>query len=578
MSSPNSEPSSVRNRRSRSPPDDSPSIETDSRKGKDKVRAVSGPDREEYDKVLQQNRHMEQTIKALQDHLQNSRNRIERLENLNSDLTVENESHKNSINHLAIERQHVFEEAISLRNSNQQGNAVLAEHMKTIEERENAIAQRDDEILNLRAMQAEAQRIETEQEIEIANLRKRTEDLRNIPLQWLNTRRPSSRRKKAERPQPAINHGLRFPHSTSGVDDDVNMDAQRDGEDRLTEETIRTLILDVLQKMGIGSYKKRRPSKPKKTEGLTDEEWNLWRAVVREVFKEIMQVPGVNDFRMYWPATEEEVGQYEKDLGDGPGTGYRLYFGETHRWRQCAWNKKVIENVVSVVVRVHQPMETGLPALSEDTIGDMVMGLVVQAQQSWKSLVPRFSPSLGRVENGSEATERAAEQEKKRANATRKRSRKQQKHDDRFEATEQMLAEYEGNHQQTNKWKKLQDLVLQLGIDGQSSDEEVMTHGSGTYISALKSSLPGWRRRKIRCLLTEIDEAGDLLRMAKPHKARKARIRGDLVNRESKVKKGLPLNFYHRGWLGNTSERKKQGLGISQKEFPLLNSDTEEDL
>ncbi|KAK7444821.1 hypothetical protein VKT23_015138 [Stygiomarasmius scandens] len=235
--------------------------------------------------------------------------------------------------------------------------------------------------------------------------------------------------------------------------------------------------------------------------------------------------------------------------------------------------------MVRIILQAHQSLKSGLPALDREVIHGMLMKLVIQAQESWKSLVPRYDQMLGRMESREEAYQRVERKDKDRLKSVTKRARKDQKYKERLSIIDIRLSELDGDSDadQIGRWKGLKYLVEQLDIDGQSSDDDATIPIRGAYVRGFRSSLPHWRRRKIRQLLTEVDKVGDILRVAKSvGSPRKPRFEGFEIH-ESKVKAGLPHCFYRPIFLEGLNVIKRQDLNIARTEFTLLDSDTEID-
>jgi hypothetical protein len=116
------------------------------------------------------------------------------------------------------------------------------------------------------------------------------------------------------------------------------------------------------------------------------------------------------------------------------------------------------------------------------------------------------------------------------------------------------------------------DILDELGIDGQSSE-----YTDDEDSSALKVTVPRYRRKAISPLLHNVDEQGrkaqtQLMRGLGVRSYKKAvkkrRITEEVSTR--KYMKGLPRSFYDPGFLAGLSVAESDLLSISDKPTPFF--------
>ncbi|KAK7454677.1 hypothetical protein VKT23_011430 [Stygiomarasmius scandens] len=565
--------------------------------------------------------HMQLWIENLESQLRDVNSALDRATIETSRLQTENQK---TIDCLVTDKANAVAELAQLKGQLIQDNLEMEEEM---EEKNRQLGHLTQQIYELQELHIRAEKLTSEQQTELISLRSRQESGRNPSLQFLNTLRPSKGQKTTKQTKPIVASGPRVQPliqeqdqddeteqvTLSTIDEDIQMVDETETEPLAVNRLqLRKLIVEILRslpefKVQSSSAKtqlnsEKTQSKPgsrssnrdivkKAFQSLSAQEEYMWRLVVRGIFKELLQVPNVTEFHDYSSATENEVETYEEEGTGGPGESYQLYFGEIPRWRKCKWNQKVVANITSAILSAHDPLQTGLPVLDESAIKAFVWTLIEQGRESWSSSRRKVKPT-GELETAVEAEKRLSDRKMKRQQDSLMRTRKLhvsfkvvvtscvdhligtgQKYDHRRVAIEDTLKNLNPDSNKANRWKQLQYLVNTLGKDGQSSDEDFNTYDRGGYDQALQSTLPHWRNKKIRELLSEVDRASDGLRLLKKYRAaRKTRVPGETISTRSRAKTGLPMSFYDRKFLQSLRPGQLDDLQVveTDDDFNLL--------
>ncbi|KAK7024257.1 hypothetical protein VNI00_016474 [Paramarasmius palmivorus] len=502
-------------------------------------------------------------------------------------------------------------------------------------ERLGILAQeRDDALVELKRLQESAESGHTtqqlkEQEEQIAKLRAELDALR-----LHKEKAPSAREHNLHRPSSLPNNspadsrlpGNRWYPDTSHDEPD---DADREDEGLFASSaTIQKIVDEAFQKFGAKLSQSSStqpastaPASPRKRKiepkpgsdaynksikhtafgSMEAKTESQWRSAMRQIFLSRTGMHAVNAFQTYRPVADQIAEDYAKGIGAGPvgDQKYVLYFGDG--WRTAKWTKQVIKNFIPDVIAKHASARIPGVCLSAPTIEACILDYVKQARVSWNRRKPRLHESGTRYETREEALARSRSQEEQRAISLRSYSRKSsvrffvdfepaklilvllKKYRERLEAVNELLKDTTLTSFTRNKWEMVQNIVVTLGNEGQSSDETDNENPDRPMVS----SIPYYRRRIVSELLSELDGEWRRRQIQLARTSRK-RVTTTLRPRHRGTKKStrtlvrrLPQACYHRRFLRSLDVFERDVLDIQDLELPLLDraaqhgSDTE---
>ncbi|KAJ3766234.1 hypothetical protein FB446DRAFT_654110, partial [Lentinula raphanica] len=278
----------------------------------------------------------------------------------------------------------------------------------------------------------------------------------------------------------------------------------------------------------------------------------------------------INSFQRYSPIEDHVAKAFENGTGPGPNgdTKHRLYFGTNYS--RSAWNKAVINNILQTVPDKRRELRYQLCDLDVDVQSAILWGFIKQAQVSWIRFYPRLVDD--KAETSGEAGTRAREYNERRIVDTRINTRKNQasfqlKFERRKRDIVSLLERADPDSLDRTHLQRTQDVLLKLGVDGQSSEE------SGDEDTFLVT-VPHYRRRIITRMMTDLDKrAKDLSKEQRLVNKRAMPRPKHIRERTNKIstrttKKGLPRSLYHRQYIRQLPPSLLDQLHIDSKEIP----------
>ncbi|KAJ3717356.1 hypothetical protein C8R42DRAFT_644610 [Lentinula raphanica] len=276
----------------------------------------------------------------------------------------------------------------------------------------------------------------------------------------------------------------------------------------------------------LGSVAYRDQLKKNALDSISDDDERAWRNFLRERFRTATGQDTINSFQSYTPIKDHVAKAFEDGTGLGPtgDTKHRLYFGTNYS--RSAWNKIVINNILQTVPGQRQELRYQLCDLDIDIQSAMLWDFIKQAQVSWFQKFERRKRDIA-----------------------------------------SLLEKAEPNSLDRTHLQRTKDVLLTLGVDGQSSEE------SGEEDTFLVT-VPHYRRRIITSMMSDLDKhAKDLSKeqwlVSKRAMPRPKHIR----ERSNKIstrttKKGLPRSLYHRQFLQQLPPSLLERLHVDSKETP----------
>ncbi|KAJ4465789.1 hypothetical protein C8J55DRAFT_440499, partial [Lentinula edodes] len=212
----------------------------------------------------------------------------------------------------------------------------------------------------------------------------------------------------------------------------------------------------------------------------------------------------INGFQSYKPIDKVLADKFASENGPGPenGTKFRLYFGD--EWRKAKWNRVVVQNITSLIISHKERAHISFD-LSKEVIEAYVWDLSTQAQNSWKARKPRPLETGNRWETAAEALAHAKDYEKRRDKDLRSNARKRTKFEERKDGVARLVKASESTVE-TRNWQMTQNVLLECGIEGQSSDDtDPSADIEADVPAALYTGVPHYRRRVLSDLFGDLD-------------------------------------------------------------------------
>ncbi|KAJ7816885.1 hypothetical protein B0H13DRAFT_2380121 [Mycena leptocephala] len=123
-------------------------------------------------------------------------------------------------------------------------------------------------------------------------------------------------------------------------------------------------------------------------------------------------------------------------------------------------------------------------------------------------------------------------------------------------------------------WKRILEMLLHLGNDGMSSEEEFGKTQGKIKCIGYKVKICAWRAQEVDDILVMVDSMGEKLTMEFDSRGprRRSRVRSDETS-VTGAPKGLPECLYDAGWIARESKKSPlfyADLAVSKEVFYLL--------
>ncbi|KAJ7496351.1 hypothetical protein B0H11DRAFT_1910112 [Mycena galericulata] len=366
-------------------------------------------------------------------------------------------------------------------------------------------------------------------------------------------------------------------------------ESEEDNEEDTVEGLLSALNLDdpacvamlakavdaVFQKLGIqaitvastqrekGRRSRRAPSKRtsdiREQQAKMTREEDLWcKHFIRRVWRHKYSMDTAAEFAAYVPAATKLVERCNDGI-EGPAPDqFTLDFSTGYR--SSLWNAAIIEKfTVSIqAARRDDPNGWGVPDISDEYISGELFNQLKQSQEAWAKWCPRLLPGTIQMENEAQIAARVKQTDKKR----------------RQRATQNSAKARSSDEPDLVVWEYLKNVLMRLGKDGMSSEEEGVDTSGLAPVPVYFIKLCIWRADPLADYMDLIDKSIPDVKAAKgtPLTPRIRKPSNGLGS--SAAPPGLPRKMYDEFWLAEQEEKRpfyvKETLRVSKDAFEFL--------
>ncbi|KAJ7456803.1 hypothetical protein B0H11DRAFT_2243966 [Mycena galericulata] len=293
---------------------------------------------------------------------------------------------------------------------------------------------------------------------------------------------------------------------------------------------------------------------------LISDDVTLAQFSLRRAIYDKFGVEQASDFHIYNPAEEAKVAACEEGLADPPDDLFQWDFGSGY-------------TVVDAALEVDgEDGDIAKAGVDRDLLEALIAEKLVRYHGAWKGFQPRFEESQGRMETVREARARGAQYFEQQQLASRSTSSKHRKFENRVQTITVTIEikKDEGIAGDIETWERLLEMVEHLGEQGMSSEEEDEIEVDNTKVLVYKVKLCIWREPRVVEYLRFVDAQTALFK--KNHRLGPppaSRIRSGVPG-SSKAPCGLPESLYNGEWLKKATPTYLKELKVSKEAFGLF--------
>ncbi|KAJ7848217.1 hypothetical protein B0H13DRAFT_1906858 [Mycena leptocephala] len=263
-------------------------------------------------------------------------------------------------------------------------------------------------------------------------------------------------------------------------------------------------------------------------------------------------------------ASAEEVQSCEEGYMEVQPDDYRFYLGPGYL--QARWNLVVLNKIVDAAMIEGQH----LAPVPQEWLLQQLTGQMKGAREAWARPQPRGN------ETAAEGIAHANQYHEERAVNTRGNSAKSRKFNNREHIIEVIIKLKTGTKApDVEAWKRILEMLLHLGNDGMSSEEDFEEIRGKTKWTGYKVKICAWHAQEVDDILVMVDSMGEKLSKGKfgpPGPKRLPRERSDEAS-DTGAPKGLPECLYDARWIARESKKSPvfyADLAVSKEAFYLL--------
>ncbi|KAJ7824042.1 hypothetical protein B0H13DRAFT_1919346 [Mycena leptocephala] len=199
-------------------------------------------------------------------------------------------------------------------------------------------------------------------------------------------------------------------------------------------------------------------------------------------------------------ASAEEVQSCEEGYMEVQPDDYRFYLGPGYL--QARWNLVVLNKIVDAAMIEGQH----LAPVPREWLLQQLTGQMKRAREAWARPQPHGN------ETAAEGIARANQYREERAVNTRGNSAKSRKFNDREHIIEVIIKLKTGTKApDVEAWKRILEMLLHLGNDGMSSEEDFEEIRGKTKWTSYKVKICAWRAQEVDDILVMVDSMGEKL-------------------------------------------------------------------
>ncbi|KAK0215392.1 hypothetical protein IW262DRAFT_1299663 [Armillaria fumosa] len=237
---------------------------------------------------------------------------------------------------------------------------------------------------------------------------------------------------------------------------------------------------------------------------------------------QLYKVDSIEEFIIYEAQEQEAILVFKDKQGPGPAED-NLILDFSHRFALSKWNRAAFMIMIPMI-QGELKKDPALPAVDDDYIEETLLAL------------PRYKASTTQLETEEEVVKHVAETGDHVHKAAASRSSK----------------------------------VRMLGVNGMSSEEEVVGVRGGITKTEYSVKVCIWWNEDIAKYLEEIDEASSQFTGKGSHRWHRDRETVPRMNEVVNAPRGLPRTLYDHEWLAKLDEYEQANLCISKDAFELL--------
>ncbi|KAF5344944.1 hypothetical protein D9757_009292 [Collybiopsis confluens] len=247
-----------------------------------------------------------------------------------------------------------------------------------------------------------------------------------------------------------------------------------------------------------GSLAHRREIKKTALNQLSTEEEKQWRDYLRSCFRQITGQNNITDFRSYCPIEDAVADAFENGEGPGPTELSQYRLHFGHGYHKSRWNKMVMANMLQYTVD-HKDQYRIQGMIDDEALRSFFWDFIRGAQTSWA----RYGRRIGQdnnLETSQEAKERADQFSEAHKESCRINGRKHSKFARRTLGLRLLRVDSSSTSQfKRTKLDQTSQVLRTLGHDGMSSEESDNEGG-------LSITIPHYRRRIISQMMSDLDK------------------------------------------------------------------------
>ncbi|CAK5282753.1 unnamed protein product [Mycena citricolor] len=325
---------------------------------------------------------------------------------------------------------------------------------------------------------------------------------------------------------------------------------------------------------GGGKQSKRKAQEKAAVAPQTGDLVKKAHAMMRQVTYQRFGCEQATDFIFHTPATEEEV---EAFANDDQACIRKWQFDFSEGYTSSAWNMAVLERLVAEAEKEDNDgmgyVRKGL--IQREFLAYIAAEQLARYRGNWKQFQPKWDPSKDRMETRAEAIARGQVILFQRRMSSKTINAQHDKYNhchNTVQSTITLKEEDGANNLAT--WKRMLDLLVLLGANGMSEEEETPATHMGSKIRTYKILLCWWREPVIADYMRMVDVQTAHFQTLQTGAKPAPRVRGQTYGSRA-VPKGLPESLYNKDWLKSLSPKELKEVKVSKQVFTLFVAATE---
>ncbi|KAJ7608699.1 hypothetical protein FB45DRAFT_876967 [Roridomyces roridus] len=325
-----------------------------------------------------------------------------------------------------------------------------------------------------------------------------------------------------------------------------------------------------------GKSPKSKPSKKKTIEcDYPKEVVTYVNNKLRQITLARFDVQQAGDFAFHVPASARLAKACGDGLNNDPPAGL-FQWDFSDGYGKSRWNDLMMQKIVNLFLR--DDGANGVlteHGVHRDFLEQKLGEQLGRYRTSWKAYQPRFLEAQGRMETQAEAHARALGANDQHLLSSRSTTMKTAKFTKRKDTVDKTIEikKLDGTAQDIATWERLLEMLILLGEQGMSSEDEDELEVDGIKIPVFIVKICIWREPRIVDYLRLVDaqtaQFKGVQRPRGPKPATRVRKPGN-GNGVAKAPVGLPHSLYNEQWLAAASPSYLKELKVSKEAFELF--------